>query len=100
MIPKLLRAETHTPYQRKRVCSPLRFVCVCVWLPRESPSALLLANLCLVNPSRGSLTRDVLLSVVSLLSLHTHSHIHTLTNAHTRTVKVVYQYIWMSLFAT
>lgn len=90
MIPKLLRAETHTPYQRKRVCSPLRFVCVCVWLPRESPSALLLANLCLVNPSRGSLTRDVLLSVVSLLSLHTHTYTHKCTYTHSKSCVSVY----------
>ena len=49
------------------------------------------------KPIEGSLTQDFIqLSVVSLLSLHA----HTLTNTHTRTVKVVCQYIWMSLFAT
>lgn len=78
----------------------MRFVCVCVYVrrPRESPSALFARYLCLVTPLRApSHGIFILLSVVSHCSLYTHIHSQ---NAHTRTVKVVYQYIWMSLFAT
>lgn len=71
-------------------------MCVCMSAQRIAQCPLA-RYLCLVNPLRApSHGIFILLSVVSLLSLHT----HTLTNAHTRTVKVVYQYIWMSLFAT
>lgn len=104
MIPKLLRAQAHRPiakvcFTEEKVCSPfMRFVCVCMSAQRIARCPLA-RYLCLVNPLRApSHGIFILLSVVSLLSLHTHAH--TLTNAHTRTVKVVYQYIWMSLFAT
>lgn len=82
----------------KKVCSPFWGLCVCVCPPRELPSALLLANLCLVNPSRAPSHRDSHSAFCGLTALFTHPH--TNTNEHTRTVKVVYQYTWMSLFAT
>lgn len=68
-------------FTEEKVCSPYE-VCVCILSQRIPPQCPLARYLCLVNPLRApSHGIFILLSVVSLLSLRTHTH--TLTNAHT-----------------
>lgn len=78
---------THPAPEEKSLLTFMRFVCVC--LPTESPSALSLANLCLVNPPRGpSLGKFCFLW--SHCSLYTHTHTHKCTYTHSKSCVSVY----------